>query len=167
MKKIILVLVLSTLCFGYAQQNSGKVTEVDGNIHFYGDRYIVKGVGDDYGKWFVLLESPLLEKLSKSIDLFSRYKIKGKIYMFNDTKYLLPTTLKTQKAQHSSKISKNKAKNKKSTGKSKGKSKKAKKKSRTKKGKKKTKKKRKSKKSMKKKTKKQRKKESEYLEDLD
>ena len=157
MKKIILIFVLAMLCLGHAQQPASQVVEVNGNIHFYGDRYILKGIGDDYGKWFVLLESPLLEKVSKEIDLFSPYKIKGKVYTFNKTNYLLPTTLEMH-----NKIKSSKSKNKKPTKKSKKKKAKS-KKSKKKKSKKKSKR----KKSTKKKPKKKRKSsQNEELEDL-
>ena len=165
MKKIILVFVLAMLCLGHAQQPSSKTVEVNGNIHFYGDRYIVKGLGDDYGKWFVLLESPLLEKISKDIDLFSPYRIKGKVYTFNNTNYLLPTNLEMQKKLRSSK---NIHKKKKAKKKSKSKKKTKKKSKRKKSGKKKSKKKSKRKKSRKSKAKKKRKSnDDEDLEDLE
>lgn len=124
---------------------------VAGNIHFYGDRYILKGVGKDHGKWFILLESSPLEDMIKELELFSLYEVEGNLYTFNQNLYLLPLSFKRTKnikphevkTQTNKKTAKNdSAKDKKKTTAKKGKkktiAKKNKKKTIAKKGKKKT-----------------------------
>lgn len=110
------------------KRKSSKIT-AEGKIHFYGDRYILKENEKEPGKWFILLESPVLEKIINKLDPSQDYKVKGKIYKFNRNNYLMAEKITLIKEKSKKKTKKKKAKSKK---KSKAKKKKAKKKSKKK-----------------------------------
>ena len=65
--------------------------EFQGRIHWYGNRYILKEQSAQ-GKWFILLENQTLERLLKGIEPLAQYKVRGKIFTFHQSRYILPST---------------------------------------------------------------------------
>ncbi len=106
------------------KRKSSKIT-AEGKIHFYGDRYILKENEKEPGKWYILLESPILEEIINKLDPSQNYKVKGKIYKFNRNNYLMAEkiTLVTEKKTKAKKKSKKKKKSKRKTKKNKSKKK--------------------------------------------